>query len=117
MNIRGYNPVTKKVELKVGIHISNRETTNGYQEFLPLSPEQGEPVNSPYRNQAYYDLRDAKDTQSQLRFKYMELLKESHLKSQERIPAKLRRWMEVPVTHLSHIESIKNIPHSCSTTV
>lgn len=106
----GYNPVTKQVELKVGVHISNRETTNGYQEFLPLSPEQGEPVNSPYRNQAYYDLRDTKDTQSQLRFKYMELLKESHLKSQERIPAKLRRWMEVPVMNLSHIESIKHVP-------
>lgn len=106
----GYNPDTKQVELKVGVHISNRETVNGYPEFLPLSPEQGEPKDSPYHNKAYYDLRDSKDEKDQLRFQYLETLKEADLKAQDRVDPRLRRWMLVPVMGLSNIEQIKKVP-------
>jgi hypothetical protein len=95
----GYNPETKKVELQVGRHITNREY-NGFPEFLPLLPEDGEPVDSPYRNQAYYDLR-ANDP---VRFQYLEELKNAHLVEQERLPARLRTWMHVPVIGLTKIE-------------
>lgn len=95
----GYNPQTKKVELQVGRHITNREY-NGFPEFMPLLPEDGEPVDSPYRNQAYYDLK-ANDPD---RFQYLEELKNAHLREQERLPARLRTWMQVPVIELTKIE-------------
>lgn len=105
----GYNPSTKKVELKVGTHITNREY-NGFPEFLPLLPEQGAPADSPYRNEAYYKLHDSENPQDQLRFKYLETLKGAHLLEQEKLPARLRTWMQVPVMSHSHIEEKMHIP-------
>ncbi len=96
----GYNPQTKKVELQVGRHITNREY-NGFPEFMPLLPEDGEPVDSPYRNQAFYDLRDSDN----LRFQYLNEVRNAHLAEQEKLPARLRSWNSVPVMELSQIES------------
>lgn len=98
----GYNPQTKKVELQVGRHITNREY-NGFPEFMPLLPEDGEPTDSPYHNEAYYELRD-KDP---LRFQYLTEVRNAHLAEQERLPARLRTWNAVPVMELSNIESIQ----------
>jgi hypothetical protein len=98
----GYNPETKKVELQVGRHVTNREY-NGFPEFLPLTREDGAPADSIYHNQAYYDLA-ANDP---LRFQYLQELKAAHLAEQERLPARLRTWMAVPVMDLSNIESIQ----------
>lgn len=95
----GYNPTTKKVELQTGVHVTNREY-NGFSEFLPLLPEQGEPVDSPYHNQAYYDLRD----NDAPRFQYLTELRNAHLEQQEKLPSRLRTWNQVPVMRLSHIE-------------
>ncbi len=113
----GYNPATGKVELQVGVHISNKETANGFPEFLPLLPEQGEPADSPYRNHAYYKMKDEADKNSKnyseksaLQFEYLELLKQAHLQHQEKVPPRLRSWMLVPVTRLSEIEEVKHIP-------
>lgn len=94
----GYNPQSKKVELIVGKHISNREY-NGFPEFLPLSREDGAPANSPYHNQEYFDL-------DPLRLEYLEILKAAHLKEQERLPANLRTWMQAPVIGLTNIEEL-----------
>jgi hypothetical protein len=104
----GYDPTTKKVNLKVGVHITNRESSNGFPEFLPLLPEQGEPTDSPYRNEQFYNLRSATDTQNQLRFQYLEVLKGIHLAHQEMLPPRLRTWMAVPVMSLSSIEEWQN---------
>lgn len=102
----GYNPETGEVELKVGVHITNREY-NGYPEFLPLLPEQGAPVDSPYHNQAYYNLKE-KDP---LRFQYLSLLRDADLEQQKKLPSRLKRWNQVPVMGLSNIEELdpKNI--------
>ncbi len=95
----GYNPQTDKVELQVGTHITNREY-NGFPEFMPLLPEQGEPVDSPYRNQAYYDLQKS----DPLRFQYLNMVRDADLLEQDRTPSRLRRWNQVPVMSLSDIE-------------
>lgn len=105
----GYNPTTKKVELKVGVHTSNRES-NGLPEFLPLLPEQGAPKDSPYINKEYYRLKDSQDPKDKLRFQYLEILKEIDLQHQNKLPSNLRRWMNVPVMNMSNIEEIKNLP-------
>lgn len=97
----GYNPATKKVELQVGVHITNREY-NGFPEFLPLLPEQGAPTDSPYHNQAYYDLRNNDPD----RFQYLNLLRNADLLHQEKTPSRLRRWNQVPVMSLSNIEEL-----------
>lgn len=96
----GYNPETKKVELQVGRHITNREY-NGFPEFMPLLPQDGEPANSPYRNQEYYNLQ-ANDP---VRFQYLQELRNAHLAMQEKLPSRLRSWNAVPVMDLSNIES------------
>ena len=98
----GYNPETKKVELQIGKHVTNREY-NGFPEFMPLSPEEGEPVDSPYRNQAFYDLKNS----DPLRFQYLNLVRNADLQEQERVPARLRRWNQIPVMRLSNIEELQ----------
>lgn len=98
----GYNPESKKVELQVGRHITNREY-NGFPEFLPLLPEDGEPVDSPYHNEEYYKLRDNDPT----RFEYLTEVRNSHLVEQNRLPARLRSWNQVPVIGLTHIEELQ----------
>lgn len=98
----GYNPDTKKVELQVGRHITNREY-NGFPEFMPLLSEDGEPTDSPYRNQAYYDLKN----NDPVRFEYLQELRNSHLQMQEKLPARLRSWNAVPIMELSTIESLQ----------
>jgi hypothetical protein len=104
----GYNPTTGEVELQVGVHITNREY-NGFPEFLPLLPEQGAPADSPYRNEAYYNLRD----NDPLRFQYLTLLRDADLKEQEKLPSRLRRWNQVPIMVLSNIEELQpsNLKH------
>lgn len=106
----GYNPTTGQVELKVGVHISNRTDSRGRVEFLPLTPEYGEPADSPYRNQEYYRMKNSSDKKDQLRFRYLELLKKYHLQYQEKLPEEKRPWMKVPVMDLSNIESWKKVP-------
>lgn len=88
----------------VGETISNRETGYGFAEFLPLTPEQGAPKDSPYRNEEYYRMKNSTDPQDKLRFQYLELLKKSHLEHQEKVPARLRSWMQAPVMELSNFE-------------
>lgn len=95
----GYNPATQKVELQVGTHITNREY-NGFPEFMPLLPEQGAPTDSPYRNDAYYQLRDNDPD----RFQYLTLLRDADLLHQEKTPSRIRRWNQVPVMDLSNVE-------------
>lgn len=108
----GYNPDTGKVELKVGEHISNRVTKNGMPEFLPLTPEQGAPADSPFMNKEYYRMKNSTDAKDKLHFKYLETLKQSHLAHQDMLPSEDRSWMHVPVVGLTHIEKIKHIPAS-----
>lgn len=68
----GYNPKTKKVELKVGVHIDNRNSP------LPIEYAIGH-ANDKYMNKQYYELKQKNNAQ----FLLLEKLKENYLKMQE----------------------------------
>jgi hypothetical protein len=89
----GYNPQTKKVELKVGYHVDNRGR------LLPL-PKEENPYDNTFVDEEYYKLKSS----NPLAFKYMEILKNLYLKDQERVDEELRRYLDVPVLSLTSIE-------------
>lgn len=105
----GYDPTTGEVNLKVGEHVTNRDD-NGFKEFLPLTPEQGAPKDSPYINHEYYRLRDSKNEKDIALFKYMNLLRDTHLAEQDKLASELRSWNNVPIAGLTDIEEKLGIP-------
>jgi len=88
----GYDKDTGEVKLITGVHKDNRG------EWLPKQD-----VNSPYHNQAYYDLQknDPK------LFKLLEFLKEQHLKTQDNLTKRGKLYYDFPRYNMSGLEAIQ----------
>ncbi len=86
----GYDKNTGEVKLIIGVHKDNRG------EWLPKQD-----VNSPYYNQAYFDLQknDPK------LFKLLEFLKEEHLKSQDGLSKRGKLYYDFPRYGMSGLEA------------
>ena len=89
----GYNPLTKKVELKVGEHIDNRG------QFLPTP----DGIDNTYRNENYYALK-ARDPKL---FKVLEIMTKEFLKIQENAPAASKLYLDFPRYLKSNLEAIQ----------
>jgi hypothetical protein len=77
----GYNKATGKVELKVGEHIDNKGN------FLPKDL-----INSPYRNEEYYDLQKRDPAM----FALLEKIKETFIEWQKGSPKNSKLYYDYP---------------------
>ena len=88
----GYNPNTKKVELKVGLHVDNKGN------FLPKELD-----NSPYRNEKYYEMKE----QDPDLFELLEAMTEMHLDFQKGSPRDSRTYLDFPRFPMSDLELVQ----------
>ena len=80
------------------------ETVDNKGEWLPKSLEQGAPVDSPYINQAYYDL---KNNDPRL-FKILEKTSKFHLKNQNGLGNQAKLYLDLPRYEKNTLETIKS---------
>ena len=96
----GYNPVTKKVELKVGYHI------DVFGNWLPKSQKDGAPTDK-YINQDYVRLRDAaSDSTDGKLFTLLEKVKELFINSQEGADNYAKLYYDFPRERVETAERI-----------
>lgn len=89
----GYDKNTKQVKLIVGVHVDNKN------KWLPRENA----PNNPYRNQAYYDM---KNNDPKL-FKLLEAMKRKHLEFQEGLDNASKLYLDFPRFAKSNLELLQ----------
>lgn len=89
----GYDPATGKVKLEVGKHIDNKGN------WLPRADVK----DSPYRNEAYYEMQSKEPDL----FNLLEKLKKFHLEHQKGLSGDAKLYLDFPRFEKTGLESIR----------